>query len=205
MSSLLHPTYFPSISHWIAIAKEDKLIFEVNDSYQKQTYRNRTHIYGANGKLSLSVPVIYSQNKRQLYKDIKIYNDEKWQALHWKSLLSAYSTSPFFEFYEDDIAPLFHSKQEYLMEFNFKCLETILECLQLDLEYDKTKAYEKELTNIQDLRYLANVRKEKNYEFPEYRQVFNDKHGFISNLSILDLLFNEGPNTMTYIEAQTIL
>lgn len=205
MNVLLHPTYFPSISHWIAIVKANKLIFEVNDSYQKQTYRNRAHVYGANGKLSLSVPVIYSQKNRQLYKDIKIHKDKKWQALHWKSLLSAYSTSPFFEYYEDDIAPLFHSKQEYLLEFNFKCIETILECLQLGLKYDKTKTYERDLTNIQDSRYLANVRKEESYNFSEYTQVFNEKHGFISNLSILDLLFNEGPNTVNYLEAQTIL
>ncbi len=185
--------------------KANKLIFEVNDTYQKQTYRNRANIFSANDKLSLSVPVIYSQNSRQLYRDIKIYNDDKWQALHWKSLLSAYSTSPFFEYYKDDIAPLFHSKQEFLLEFNFKCIETIFECLQLDLEYETTKIFEKEPKNLQDLRFLANVRKEKNYKFSEYTQVFSDKHGFMSNLSILDLLFNEGPNALTYLEAQTIL
>ena len=205
MNTLLHPTYFPSISHWIAIVKANKLIFEVNDTYQKQTYRNRANIFSANDKLSLSVPVIYSQNSRQLYRDIKMYNDDKWQALHWKSLLSAYSTSPFFEYYKDDIAPLFHSKQEFLLEFNFKCIETIFECLQLDLEYETTKIFEKEPKNLQDLRFLANVRKEKNYKFSEYTQVFSDKHGFMSNLSILDLLFNEGPNALTYLEAQTIL
>ena len=90
------------------------------------------------------------------------------------------------------------------MEFNFKCLETILECLQLDLEYDKTNIYKKEYHNAQDFRYLANVRKEKNYKFSNYTQVFNEKHGFISNLSILDLLFTEGPNALTYLEAETI-
>ena len=204
MNVLLHPTYFPSISHWIGIVKAHEVIFEVNDTYQKQTYRNRAYIYSANGKLSLSVPVIYSQKNRQLYKDIKIHNEEKWQSLHWKSLLSAYSTSPFFEYYQDEIAPLFHSNQKYLLEFNFKCLETIFECLQLELEYNTTQLFEKEPKNLKDLRYLANVRKEKNYKFSEYTQVFSNKHGFISNLSILDLLFNEGPNAITYLEAQTI-
>ena len=204
MKTLLHPTYFPSISHWIAIVKANRLTFEVNDTYQKQTYRNRTTIYSANGKLSLTIPVVFSQKNRQFYQDIKIHTNNKWQALHWKSLLSAYRTSPFFEFYEDDIAPLFHSKQENLMEFNFKCFETLLECLQLDIEYNKTETFEKELENAHDLRYLANARKEEAYNFSEYTQVFSNKHGFISNLSILDLLFNEGPNALTYLKAQTI-
>jgi len=186
------------------MVKANKLVFEVNDSYQKQTYRNRTNIYAANGKLSLTVPVVFSQKNRQLYRDIKIHNEEKWQALHWKSLLSAYSTSPFFEFYEDDLSPLFHTKQENLMGFNFKCLETIFDCLQLDIDYSKTSVFEKEPSNTNDLRYLANARKEKVYEFAAYTQVFSDKHGFIGNLSILDLLFNEGPNAVTYLKAQTL-
>jgi hypothetical protein len=205
MSTLLHPTYFSSISHWIAIVKADALVFEVNDSYQKQTYRNRANIYSANGKLSLTVPVIFSQKNRQLYRDIIIHNDDKWQALHWKSLLSAYRTSPFFEYYEDDLAPLFHSKQEYLMDFNLKCFEILLECLQLDIAYNKTESFQLEPKNTNDFRFLAKARKEKNYDYSAYTQVFSNKHGFISNLSILDLLFNEGPSTMTYLEAQTIL
>ena len=204
MKVLLHPTYFPSISHCIAIVKANELVFEVNDTYQKQTYRNRTNIYGANGKLSLTVPVVFSQKNRQLYRDIKIHNDENWQTLHWKSLLSAYSTSPFFEFYKDDIAPLFHSKQDNLMAFNFKCLETIFECLQLHIDYSKTSVFEKEPKNIEDFRYLTDARKEKDYEFSKYFQVFSDKYGFFNNLSILDLLFNEGPNALMYLKAQSL-
>jgi hypothetical protein len=154
--------------------------------------------------LTLTVPVVFSQKNRQLYRDIKIYNDQNWQTLHWKSLLSAYSTSPFFEFYENDLAPLFHSKQEHLMDFNFKCLKTIFDCLQLDINLSKTSGFEKEPSNTKDLRYLANARKEKSYNFSEYTQVFSNKHGFMSNLSILDLLFNEGPNTVTYLKAQSL-
>ena len=187
------------------IVQSDEFTFEVNDTYQKQTYRNRANIYSANGKLSLTIPVIYSQKNRQLYRDIKINNEGKWQALHWKSLLSAYRTSPFFEFYEDDIAPLFHSKQDNLMEFNFKCLDTLFECMQLDLSYNKTKTYQKDINSSEDLRFLTNARKEKEFNFSEYTQVFGGKHGFISNLSVLDLLFNEGPNALNYLEAQTIL
>ena len=90
------------------------------------------------------------------------------------------------------------------MEFNFKCLETIFDCLQLDVEFSKTSAFEKAPENTHDLRYLANARKEKVYNFSEYTQVFSDKHGFIGNLSILDVLFNEGPNTINYLKSQTL-
>jgi len=204
MNILLHSTYFPSISHWVALLKADNVVFEVNDSYQKQTYRNRANIYSSNGLLSLTVPVIYSQKNRQLYRDIKIFNESKWQSLHWKSLLSAYRTSPFFEYYEDDLAPLFHSKQDFLMDFNFKCFEVLMDCLQLNISYSKTITFEKERLNTNDYRFLVNARKEKEYDFTNYTQVFSNKHGFLSNLSILDLLFNEGPNALSYLEAQNI-
>mgnify|MGYP005648279045 CR=1 FL=1 len=202
MNILLNPTYFANILHWSAIVKSKQVNFEVCDSYQKQTYRNRTHIYGENGRLALSIPIIYSQNNRQMYRDIKIYNNDRWQSLHWKSLVSAYGTSPFFEFYKDDIEPLFHTKQVFLMDFNFKCFEIIQHCLDMEIDYFKTTSYEKEITQIKDMRSCTSVRKEKQYNFLKYTQVFEKKCGFISNLSILDLLFNEGPNTVIYLNNQ---
>lgn len=203
MSTLLHPTYFPSVSHFACMIHAESLLFEVHDNYQKQTYRNRTNIYGANGKLSLSVPVIYSQKNRQLYRDIKISNESKWQALHWKSLLSAYRTSPFFEFYGDELAPLFHKEQVFLLDLNFECLEVIFDCLQLEFQYNKTPSYESKPSNCLDFRYLVNARKEKENKFEPYTQVFSNKHGYINNLSILDLLFNEGTNALSYLQSQT--
>ena len=203
MNILLHPTYFPSIASFVCIANAEQVNFEVCDNYQKQTYRNRMFIYGANGKLPLTIPVIYSQNNRQLYKDIVISNDENWQDLHWKSIQSAYSGSPFFEFYQDDFWPLFDKKQKYLLDFNFKCLEMIYESLQLPFEFIKTKVYEKAAGDTKDFRFLVDSRKERDLQFQPYVQVFDDKHGFISNLSILDLICNEGPNTLMYLEAQT--
>ncbi len=202
MNILVHPTYFPNVAHFAAMLKAGEVIFEMHDNYQKQTYRNRTFIYGANGKLQLSVPVIYSQKERQKYRDIKIHNTEKWQMLHWKSLESAYKTSPFFEFYEDELQPLFTQKSAYLLDFNLKCFETILECLQLDINTSETESFQKETTDQSDFRSLANSRKEPNFDFDNYTQVFGEKHGFISNLSILDLLFNEGTNAVSYLENQ---
>lgn len=204
MAILLHPSFLPNIASCVGIVNSHgPITFEVCDTYQKQTYRNRTHIFSANGKLALNVPVRYSQKNRQLYRDVQIANDEKWQSLHWKSLQSAYRTSPFFEYYEDDLAALFHSRQNYIMEFNFRCLDMISECLQFDLSYDTSTSFEKD-PSTRDLRFLINARKETEFSIEPYTQVFSIKHGFLNNLSILDLLFNEGPNTLNYLQGQNI-
>lgn len=204
MTILIHPTYFPNIAHFIAIANAQEVIFEMDDNFVKQTYRNRAYIYGANGKLALNIPVIHSQKNRQKYRDVKIFNQEKWQSLHWKSLLSAYRTSPFFEFYEDELQPLFECKTDFILDFNLKCFEVISDCLQLELNTLKTEVYQNKAEGITDFRHLVNAKKEPHYPFDTYTQVFDDKHGFIPNLSILDLLFNEGTNALNYLESQTI-
>lgn len=204
MRVLIHPAYFPNIAHFVAMANANEVIFEVEDNFLKQTYRNRAIIYGANGKLSLNIPVIHTQKNRQKYKDVKIFNEEKWQDHHWKSLLSAYRTSPFFEYYEDELQPLFSLKADYILDFNFKCFETICECLLLHLNTSKTEIFQKEVEDTEDFRYLVNAKKEYLKPFEKYNQVFQEKHGFINNLSILDLLFNEGPNALNYLESQVI-
>jgi hypothetical protein len=204
MNIVIHPTYFPNIAHFIAFVKADEVTFEVDDNYQKQTYRNRSYIYAANGKLLLNIPIIHTQKNRQKYRDVKIANVSKWQELHWKSLESAYRTSPFFEFYEDELKPLFTTKAKFLMDFNFKCFDTICDCLQLDLNTTKTHKFEKEISDKLDYRKLVNAKKEQLFEFDKYTQVFSNKHGFISNLSILDLLFNEGPNATQYLQSQEL-
>ncbi|TYP72847.1 WbqC family protein [Aquimarina intermedia] len=203
-ATLLHPAYFGSIAQFVAIANADQILFEDQDNYQKQTYRNRTYIYGANGRLLLTIPIKHSQdNRRQLYRDIRIENDFEWQKLHWRSLETAYRTSPFFEFYEDDLAPLFEKKKEFLLDFNYETLEVVADCLQLDLSYQKTNRYKKEVTEHRDLRSLIIAKNEK-HELASYNQVFQDKHGSLKNLSILDLIFNEGTNALTYLEEQSI-
>ncbi|GAA3615658.1 WbqC family protein [Flavivirga amylovorans] len=205
MNIIIHPTYFPSIAHFVAMIKAKTIVYETDDNFLKQTYRNRTHIYGANGKLTLNIPVIHSQKNRQKYRDVKIFNEEKWQSLHWKSLLSAYRTSPFFEYYEDELQPLFNTKMDYILDYNFKCLQVICDCLQLELNTSKSETFQKIVDDKTDFRSLVNAKKEPYQNFDTYTQVFNNKHGFIPNLSILDLLFNEGPNTLNYLESQTLI
>jgi hypothetical protein len=195
--------YFGPIIQFKELVGASKVWIEKEDNFQKQTYRNRMYIYGANGKLSLNIPIKHLPKTKvkvhQKYTEVKIDNDSKWQSVHWKSLKTAYQTSPFFEFYEDELAPLFQKEYETLYEFNQDCLETVLECLQLDLEFEFTTEYDKQPANISDLRDLSNAK--SNVAIPEYMQVFHEKHGFISNLSILDLLFNEGPNAVGYLRS----
>ena len=205
MDIIIHPTYFPSVAGFVAIAQAENVEFEVQDNFLKQTYRNRTYVYGANGKLSLNIPVIHSQKNRQKYQDVKVSHDTKWQSLHWKSLLSAYRTSPFFEYYEDELHPLFHSNVDYLLDHNFKCLEVITDCLQMEVNVSKSESFVKTIKDKTDFRFLVHAKKEIPQNFEPYTQVFGNKYGFINNLNILDLLFNEGPNSLNYLESQTLI
>ncbi len=202
MHSIIHPTYFPSISHFIVMANNE-FIFEVEDNYQKQTYRNRTYLYGPNGKQLLSVPMIHTKlDGHQKFKDVRIENNFNWQKQHWKTLETAYRTSPFFEFYEDEVLPIFEKKHQFLLDLNFRTIDIITNCLQLEINDDKTTVYHKNPENVKDHRNLVNVKSKNPEEFDKYIQVFIEKHGFLNDLSILDLLFNEGPNTITYLENQ---
>jgi len=197
---LLHPSYFPSIEQMAAIAQAEKVIFEVEDNYQKQTYRNRANIAHSNGKLVLNIPIRHSKDgKRQKMKEISVENDFPWQEQHWKSLQSAYRTSPFFEYYEDDIKPLFAEPVEHLMAHNLRISEILYELIGIETEISETKIYEV-APEAKDLRFLINAKRKSDFEPKAYTQVHEANHPFLPNLSVLDLLFNEGPNTLTYLE-----
>ncbi|RZJ63766.1 MAG: hypothetical protein EOO45_20255 [Flavobacterium sp.] len=204
MDILIHPTYFPSISHFVAMAQADSITFETEDNFQKQTNRNRMYIYSPNGTQLLNIPVKHSHTEvHQKFKDTKLETAFDWQKQHFKSLEAAYRASPFFEYFEDDIRPLFEKKHTYMMDLNFQAMEIITGCLGMDFSYTKTAEYFHEVTGVQDYRYLVNGKKDTAH-FEPYTQVFGEKHGFINNLSILDLLFNEGRYAMEYLKSQKL-
>lgn len=205
MNTLLHPTYFPSISHFVALLQAENITFEMEDNFQKQTNRNRTYIYSPNGIQLLNIPIKHSKTAHQKTKDIQIEPDFDWQKQHFKSLEAAYRSSPFFEYFEDDIQPIFEKKHRFLMDLNFEIFELLTKCLRIKLDYNTTSEYFQEIdaSTTLDLRFLANGKKDKSV-FETYPQVFDDKHGFINNLSILDLLFNEGKFTIDYLKNQKI-
>lgn len=205
MNILIHPTYFPSISHFVAMAQADTITFEMEDNFQKQTNRNRMYIYSPNGIQLLNIPIKHSKNDpHQKYKDIRIEDAFGWQKIHFKSLEAAYRSSPFFEYFEDDLMPIFEKKYDFLIDLNFKTLEIVTDCLGMDFTYQKTTEYFRETEeNIKDFRYLADGKKDLTL-FESYTQVFGDKHGYQNNLSILDLLFNEGRYALDYLKKQTL-
>ena len=203
MNILIHPTYFPSISHYIAMIKAESVTFEIEDNFQKQTNRNRMYIYSPNGIQLLNVPVKHSKEKHQKFKDVRIENDFAWQKNHFKSLEAAYRTSPFFEYFEDDFRPLFEKKQEFILDLNLQIFELINSSLGIKIEAQKTTEFFHDSLNYDDFRSLVNGKKDVT-QIEEYTQVFNDKHGFINNLSILDLLFNEGRYAVDYLKNQSL-
>lgn len=200
---LIHPSYFPSISHYIALVQADKVTFEMEDNFQKQTNRNRMYIHSPNGIQLLNVPIKHSPEKHQKYKDVRIENDFAWQKNHFKSLEAAYRTSPFFEYFEDDIRPLFEKKHDFLMELNLEIFDLVNDSLGLSFAADKTVEYFHEATTFADLRPLIDGKKDITIIEP-YTQVFEEKNGFLNNLSILDLLFNEGRYAVEYLKNQTL-
>jgi hypothetical protein len=206
MKTILFPTYFPSISHFAALAQSENTVFEIEDNFQKQTNRNRTYIYSPNGIQLLNIPVKHSKESHQKTKDIQIETDSDWQKQHFKSLEAAYRSSPFFEFFEDDLRPIFEKKHNFLLDLNFETLEILSKCLRMKLEYTSTTEYfhEVEPNEYKDFRALVNGKKDSS-SFESYTQVFDDKYGFINNLSVLDLLFNEGKYALDYLKKQELI
>jgi len=205
MNLLIHPTYFPTIAHFVAVANAKTITFETADNFQKQTYRNRMFIYGANGKLLLNIPVKHNkEGNKTTYYNTEIENIEDWQKQHWRSIVSAYKSSPFFEYYQDEIKDTFFTPQTSIYQLNVAIFKIICECIEIDSTIEFTSEFIKEYNTEThtDLRTLARSKKETPVKLVKYTQVFGDKHGYLSNLSILDLLFNEGPNTLNYLEQQ---
>jgi WbqC-like protein family len=203
MKLLLHPTYFPSISHFVAMAQADSLVYEMEDNFQKQTNRNRMYIYSPNGVQLLNVPIKHSKEAHQRTKDVRLETAFDWQKQHFKSLEAAYRTSPFFEYFEDAITPIFAKKHNFLMDLNLETIAIVCKCLGMKNEFGVTQEYFHEVPEYNDFRYLANGKKDS-AQFEPYTQVFGEKHGFLNNMSVLDLLFNEGRFALDYLKNQPL-
>ena len=193
-SFLLPTSYFAPIGYYAILLQNENCAIEQYEHFVKQSIRNRCEIYGANGRLILSVPKQRKASSKTPIKDIRIAYHHPWQKQHWKSICSAYRSSAYFEFFEDLFAPLFEEKQEFLLDFNLKLQEVVFKCLQEKNNSILTKSYQKqgELNDFRNASFQI-----KNQE--KYHQVFESKCGFIPNLSILDLLFNLGPESSDYL------
>lgn len=199
MKNVLLPVfYLPPIS-WFSVFldPENEIIFEQYESFPKQTFRNRTNIYGANGKLSLIIPI--NHNGKREFKDIEISYREEWMNIHWKSIKTAYQSSPYFEFYEDKFKVLYEAKEKYLLDFNLKSIDIIQKILKTEKAQSLNEEY---IKNPEEISYREQFSPKipSVFDMEEYYQTFTDKHGFLKDLSIIDLICNKGPESVTYIK-----
>ena len=203
-TALLQTTYFGPIQWYQKLCSFDRCLVEQHDSYQKQTYRNRCIIATANGQQALTVPVEHTDEKT-LVKDLRISDHNQWRRIHWNALQSAYSESPFFDYYADDIRPFFEKKYTFLVEFNEEIRQTICQLIDIHPEVEYSKEYVQEYPN--DYRSVINAKHpqpDPDFQSKEYWQVFSRKHGFQPNLSILDLLFCMGPESIFYLNIKPL-
>lgn len=191
--------YLPPISWVNLVLDNDSVFIEAWETYPKQTYRNRCRIAAANGILALSIPVNKVNGKHTMTKDIEICYEEDWQRLHRRSIEDAYINSPFFLYFWDEIDPYFKKKYRFLLDLNMELTQTLFGILGRSIELHITEGFEKEPEELEDHRYTITpklpVEEDK---FPRYTQVFEEKNGFHPDLSIIDLIFNEGPAAKDY-------
>ena len=204
MSNLFTLHYLPCIAWFQHYVRLPDCTLEKFDHYNKQTYRNRCKILGANGELDLIIPV-KKNGAKQLYASIAIENDFDWRSQHWQSIQSAYGKSAYFEFYTDYFIRIYKDNTiESLYEFNLTVLKLILKCLKLEQPLQFSSAYISETTEMIDFRFNFNPKnksRENELITPiQYWQVFEEKFGRIQNLSILDLLFNLGPDSLSLLK-----
>jgi len=199
---LLSTAYLPPIEYFVRILHSDKVYIEQFENYHKQTYRNRCRIASTNGLLSLSIPVIKTDGNHTLINNIAISNAEPWQKIHWRTIESAYNKSPFFLYYEDALKPFYNRKFENLLDFNSSLTENILHLIGIEKPIFFTAEFAAEPKNTIDFRFSIQPKQKIENEYKSYIQVFSSKYGFIPNLSIIDLLFNEGPDTVEYLMQQ---
>ncbi len=192
--------YYPPVQYFAEILKAGKVFIEQYETYPRQTYRNRCYIYSANGVIPLSIPVERGSFHKVKLRDIKIDQSRKWQREHIHAITSAYNSSAFYEYYADKVLQPLNGEHDYLIDLNMEILETMVSILELEITIEKTDSFIKEYgDNCIDLRYNLSPKNELAYIPREYFQVFNPTHGFKSNLSIIDLLFNMGPETWSYL------
>jgi len=206
----VHIVIFPALyngplNYYARLVRQKELVLEQYDSYSKQSYRNRCMIMGPNGVITLSIPVSRQHGVKTLLRDIRVDYDTNWKKIHWRSLVASYASSPFFEYLADEIRPFYEKKHNYLIDLNRELVEHTLKFLGLNIKLSCSDVFTP-LRSEEDPRYFIHPKKDQAVVDPgflpqEYHQVFSDRLGFRPNLSILDLIFNLGPDSLSYLHA----
>lgn len=196
----LTSNYLAPVHYYSKLIADRPVYIEVNENYIKQSYRNRCVIAGANGTLALSIPVEKPTTPKAPMKDVRISDHGNWRHLHWNAIRSAYNSTPFFEYYQDDFAPFYSKKYAFLLDMNEQLRELICTLIDIQPEIHYTSSYlTSDNFDFEDYREIIQPGKDPLsdplFNTPAYYQVFSSRHGFIANLSIIDLLFNMGPES----------
>ena len=197
--------YNGPINYYARLVRQKEILLEQYDSYTKQTYRNRCLIAGSNGLITLSIPVIRKHGVKTPFRDIRIDYDTPWNKIHWRSLVASYASSPFFEYMADELSPYYERRFDFLVDLNQQLLEHTLRFMGVDIPVSLSASFTEISTN-QDPRYFIHPKIDQAVADPgfqpeAYHQVFSDRLGFQSNLSILDLIFNEGPGALSQLKS----
>lgn len=202
---LLSIAYFPPVQYFTKLIENSNITLEVCENYQKQSYRNRCNIYGANGIITLIVPILKGRSLRLPLKEMRISYEMKWQKQHFKSIESAYINSPYFEFYIDDLRFIWSKEFKYLFDLNYEILSVLIKLIDIqNVILNETSSYVEKITDMPDFRYSihpkVSYKSDPSFIPQYYQQVFSERFGFQANLSILDLLFQKGPETLAFLQ-----
>lgn len=196
---LISTAYLPPVEYFSLFSGADKIAIEKEENYLKQTFRNRCYILSAHGPQLLSVPVYLGSSHKTLIKDIRIDYTKRWQQIHLRAMQSSYNSSPYFEFYFEKIEKVISDNFEYLLDLNTGLTEVILEILKIERELSYTTIFEPDDNKAHDFRYRITPKKQSSYAEKKYLQVFDTNSGFVPRLSIIDLIFNTGPEACGYL------
>lgn len=205
MQILLSSAYLPPVQYFAHLQSAEQVWIEQYDHYQKQTYRNRCVIAAPDGPLSLTVPIEKPNTQKAFMRDIRISDHGNWRHLHWNAIESAYNHTPFFEYYKDDFRPFYEKKFDFLVDYNEQLCQLVCQLIDIDTSFQRTESYIAEPSNtIIDLRDAIHPKKEvmddASFVVIPYYQVFQERLGFLPNLSIIDLLFNMGPEAILVLQ-----
>lgn len=205
MQILLSSAYLPPVQYFAHLQSAEQVWIEQYDHYQKQTYRNRCVIAAPDGPLSLTVPIEKPNTQKAFMRDIRISDHGNWRHLHWNAIESAYNHTPFFEYYKDDFRPFYEKKFDFLVDYNEQLCQLVCQLIDIDTPFQRTESYVVEPSNtIIDLRDAIHPKKEvmddASFSAVPYYQVFQERLGFLPNLSIIDLLFNMGPEAILVLQ-----
>lgn len=206
--SIVEIQYFPCVNYFYYLSRSTYCVIEASESFQKMSFRNRTVVLSNNGLVSLSVPLKNGRDQKVLIREVEVDNSQSWKTQHWRTILSCYKKAPFFDYYAEQVEELIFSDKVFLFDLNLAILQWLIKVLKMPVSFGLTDEFVKiyQDASVQDLRNKwlpRNFQENLSDSFPKYPQVFEEKMGFQPNLSILDLLFCEGPNSTNILRKAT--